>query len=1285
MKLLVLLGVLVTGVFAKKEELQLTNNCAAEVAKYQECFNDINLEVETKEQVEGVCAAFKSTKCNKFMEDLSKTTYACMSEEEVIYDDINALASILQYKIEYLLLCSKKSDGTLCPVSKLYTENVYDLMVNEQEKITDDQLTVITEDCKINECNERMVTLFSDFNLFIRIMSILTNDYYENDNEPYFIDQLLYGYQIFYGNKKCSAEDIVHDPYENINEMCQKELDQYQECVNDIYQVEFTNANQVNNFCSKFSQAKCQKLLEGMYKTEESACTPRSNMVSEILGEIEKVLEMKLNYLLFCTNDKAGNQCPLTQYSLNNYEELSEEQNEITSEQHEIIMSDCKIDECNERMVALFNNYDEFLAVHSYRYDTDFKYTNDPYFLSQFLYSYQLFYKNKNCDPEDVYHEKTMDFCEYEVELFKECVEEVKDFQLDNEKSIQKYCNTINTSPKCVNFMYDIYNTDLSCYSTESPNVNDFYAGLDYMQNKLNYHLYCSTDKDGNQCPVSKYIVSNYEAATKTQQTELTADQLSIIKEDCLESKCADQRNTLFAIYNNYINVFKALFDKDIDENPFFAFIFLDNYTSYYRERECATTCSEFLNGSRSTECEAEYSKYSKCIDDFRIVDFDTVSSIEYLCSYFEQPKCKSFVKDLTVSDSVCLNTAFDRQNSQNASARVDEASGITIIGLRIQYQTFCGKDAYGNTCPLSWYLQNTFENERYGHGEEELESLTTDQLDVIGEDCRDDKCNARIIAIHETSQYMSQFGYNTSSIFNDDDTMNSYYTNYKEKTCSAIDGYEDTYYGGDDNTDFDFDFGNPSPECEKEFVQFSECLMQISGNQLQSEDEIKKMCAAFNSSQCKYVLDSISSPNSKCLDNMDMANPNVMDYFYGVSIVSYKMQYLMYCSKDSQGNTCPLSQYLIDTVENDYMDEDEEEDIDIKEYDASTLLPPEQLKVIATDCRDLSCNARMVTIGKYYSYLQKMMSSENGMDSEDTLQAFIKNYKAGDCSSIDGSDPSLDSDIINSKMNASDENDNNNNNTIDNEGGIEIILGSLIGQMGNPTEACLAEVSQYQTCLTRISPLMNSMNSKENIESFCSAVEGEVCQTLVANINSYESACISIENPNISDIVSGGSVIAIKAAYQLLCAKDTNGNVCPVSKYVLDHYEELEELEPLDQSTSNITPEQLEVIISDCKIGVCHDRIVAILEFIDNIPILVNKLITSVDTETATMIESTISSYLENELFKAVSTYYKSKNCGVEDGTIGDDNKNSSGASSLKRITFTTMVMVILSSFLLF
>lgn len=226
----------------------------------------------------------------------------------------------------------------------------------------------------------------------------------------------------------------------------------------------------------------------------------------------------------------------------------------------------------------------------------------------------------------------------------------------------------------------------------------------------------------------------------------------------------------------------------------------------------------------------------------------------------------------------------------------------------------------------------------------------------------------------------------------------------------------------GDNETNIDATEAN-SPECMAELSKYTSCLAKFelfNKENSESEDEdttenaettenadttenaedlesegslflmnskesIQKYCAIMDSDECKPLVEDIEKPDSVCLKK----GSNLSDYFSGFILLTIKAPYLIYCSKGNDGKLCPLSEYLQENTEltNIYKNIDISgnaiENIEEKISDAS--ITSEQLKVIAKDCRDSKCNARMVSMYNFIANLLDMYSNKvPGGDTEE-------------------------------------------------------------------------------------------------------------------------------------------------------------------------------------------------------------------------------------------------------------------------------------------------------------
>jgi len=73
---------------------------------------------------------------------------------------------------------------------------------------------------------------------------------------------------------------------------------------------------------------------------------------------------------------------------------------------------------------------------------------------------------------------------------------------------------------------------------------------------------------------------------------------------------------------------------------------------------------------------------------------------------------------------------------------------------------------------------------------------------------------------------------------------------------------------------------------------------------------DIKTMCEKFKDDNCKSFIADVNTPTSKCniSNNDEKAN--------ATSILSRKIAYLMYCATDAKGAVCPISEHLLEDIE---------------------------------------------------------------------------------------------------------------------------------------------------------------------------------------------------------------------------------------------------------------------------------------------------------------------------------------------------------------------------------
>jgi len=100
-------------------------------------------------------------------------------------------------------------------------------------------------------------------------------------------------------------------------------------------------------------------------------------------------------------------------------------------------------------------------------------------------------------------------------------------------------------------------------------------------------------------------------------------------------------------------------------------------------------------------------------------------------------------------------------------------------------------------------------------------------------------------------------------------------------------------------------------------------------------------------------------------------------------------------------------------------------------------------------------------------------------------------------------------------------------------------------------------------------------------------------------DITNPYTACLNKDTNNLSDFFRSFSIITFKISYLFFCVKDDNGDICPLREYLQDHESEFNDL---DENTSEVNPEQLQIIANDCKDSKCNDRMITMYNFITNL-----------------------------------------------------------------------------------
>ncbi|ORX83496.1 hypothetical protein BCR32DRAFT_326381, partial [Anaeromyces robustus] len=165
-----------------------------------------------------------------------------------------------------------------------------------------------------------------------------------------------------------------------------------------------------------------------------------------------------------------------------------------------------------------------------------------------------------------------------------------------------------------------------------------------------------------------------------------------------------------------------------------------------------------------------------------------------------------------------------------------------------------------------------------------------------------------------------------------------------------------------------------PSEACLNELSKYEACLEEIgdSGQVADSIDAVENICNKFNSENCKEFVQS-SANELECIKE---SNDNIADKALGKSLASLQSVYLSYCAVDSNGNTCPFTDYISKASNNDLY------------LDTLTDMPDELLKALVNDCKDPKCNSRMVTLDRVTRVLYSDSDSK-----EKIFQVYVPYY----------------------------------------------------------------------------------------------------------------------------------------------------------------------------------------------------------------------------------------------------------------------------------------------------
>jgi len=169
---------------------------------------------------------------------------------------------------------------------------------------------------------------------------------------------------------------------------------------------------------------------------------------------------------------------------------------------------------------------------------------------------------------------------------------------------------------------------------------------------------------------------------------------------------------------------------------------------------------------------------------------------------------------------------------------------------------------------------------------------------------------------------------------------------------------------------------------CITEMEKASSCISTIDAGKLEEikdMDSVNTFCKNFEGDQCK---DFIANAGKK-IDNCDASTED--NKTIALMLYSLKVSYLTYCVKDSSGNSCPLTNLILDAAKNGGQ---------AVGYD------DEAKKVLIEDCKKDECNARLTSLIEISDELNKATGGTNPSEFTPVLDAY-KNKKCDDINSI--------------------------------------------------------------------------------------------------------------------------------------------------------------------------------------------------------------------------------------------------------------------------------------------
>jgi len=208
--------------------------------------------------------------------------------------------------------------------------------------------------------------------------------------------------------------------------------------------------------------------------------------------------------------------------------------------------------------------------------------------------------------------------------------------------------------------------------------------------------------------------------------------------------------------------------------------------------------------------------------------------------------------------------------------------------------------------------------------------------------------------------------------------------------------------------------------------------------------------------------------------------------------------------------------------------------------------------------------------------------------------------------------------------------------------------LALLVAKAMAQSEGCISEFEKYNSCLSGIK--IEEISSDEaELNKLCNTFNEDKCKDFIADAGKTESACDPKTDKN--DQALAAILYTMKIAYLTYCVKDSKGNLCPTTSYIIDNAAKENVDDKVDEETKK-------AFIDDCNIPECNTRLINLVDI------------------TKKFSELTGSNDISNSEFEKFVDIYKNKKCddinNIDDGSTGSAEKDSnSGIENAKKFSY--------------